>query len=93
MIDLSNETVIPLAKAAKHIPGRPHVATLYRWAGREQNGLETVRIGGRIFTSVQAIERFAVRCTNPSNQAVRTPARRKREVVAAEALLERAKIV
>jgi Protein of unknown function (DUF1580) len=47
--------------------GRPtHVATLYRWAGRGIRGvrLEAVRVGGCLYTSREAMQRFAERLTN-----------------------------
>jgi uncharacterized protein DUF1580 len=67
MIDLSNERLVALREAAKHLPPcrgrRPHIATLYRWASRGFAGeqLETCRIGRTRFTSVEAIERFVRR--------------------------------
>ena len=62
-IDLETETLIPLNEAPAHIPSRPHIASVYRWAGRRRNPLDTVRVGGRRFTSREAINRFIERCT------------------------------
>jgi len=64
-IDIESEKVIPLGAAPRHTPGRPHLATVYRWATRDENPLETLKVGGRLFTSVEAIRRFIGRCTNP----------------------------
>lgn len=65
MIDLSNENVVSLTEAAKRLPvrragKRPHVATLYRWAGRGLRGvkLETIQVGGTMCTSTEALQRF-----------------------------------
>jgi hypothetical protein len=60
MIDSSKEDLKLLVHAAELVPGRPHVSTLVRWAMRGVRGrrLETVVIGGRRFTSVEAIRRF-----------------------------------
>jgi hypothetical protein len=68
MIDL-NEELIPLSQAARHFPAPapPHVGTVVRWAlkgvGRDRVKLETVKVGGRRFTSRAAILRFLVRLT------------------------------
>jgi len=49
MIDITTETLLSLLDAAKQLPGRPHVSTLYRWRIRGVRGvrLETVLVGGR----------------------------------------------
>ena len=58
--DYSSETTIPFSKAAGHIPGRPHVSTLHRWRldGVRGAKLETFLVGGRRFTTQEAIARF-----------------------------------
>jgi len=66
-IDIESEKVIPLGAAAKYTPGRPHKATIYRWTNSENNPLETLKVGGRLYTSVEAIHRFIGRCTNPDS--------------------------
>lgn len=65
MIDLCSEEVVTLSAATRHLPARragkrPHVATMYRWASRGLRGqkLETIRIGGTLCTSLQALQRF-----------------------------------
>ena len=62
MIDLSTETLIPWQQVAKHVPGQPHVSTLHRWRLRGVRGirLETLLIGGKRFSSREAITRFIV---------------------------------
>jgi hypothetical protein len=67
MIDLANEQIRPLARASHDVPGHPHISTLLRWALRGVKGvrLETVIIGGRRFTSLEAIRRFVVRLSEP----------------------------
>ena len=90
-IDLETETIIPVRDVSKHTPGRPHVATIYRWAQRQLNPLETVRVGGRLFSSVEAISRFVDRCTNPeSTPAEVAGSQREREISKAEAELKAA---
>lgn len=59
MIDATH-SLLPLGDAAKHIPGRPHRATIERWRTRGVRGrrLETTLIGGRRYTSLEAIADF-----------------------------------
>jgi Protein of unknown function (DUF1580) len=61
VIDPLTENLRSFGEASKALPGRPHVSTLHRWAGRGVRGrrLETVLIGGRRFTSLEALKRFA----------------------------------
>jgi Protein of unknown function (DUF1580) len=70
MIDIRREAVLSLAEAAqltllprRRRGKRPHMATLYRWAQRGLRGvhLETIRVGGTLCTSVEAIQRFCDR--------------------------------
>jgi hypothetical protein len=56
---------ITLTEAAKLTPGRPSTNCLWRWCRRgvlSRNGqrvrLEHVRIGGKIFTTAEWVERF-----------------------------------
>jgi len=67
MIDINVEHTLPLNEAAKVVPGRPHTATIWRWWRRGVKGvkLETVVVGGRRFTSVEAIQRFIASLSDP----------------------------
>ncbi len=64
-IDLQSETVMSLTEAAKTLPPidgrRIHVSTLWRWTRKGVRGvqLEHVRLGHRVCTSVEAVQRFA----------------------------------
>jgi Protein of unknown function (DUF1580) len=60
MIDVFTEKLRSFADASKVLPGRPHCATIARWATKGRHGvkLETVVIGGRRYTSLEAIQRF-----------------------------------
>ena len=60
MIQIETEQMRPISRASADIPGRPHVSTLIRWSARGIRGirLETVIVGGRRFTSLEAIHRF-----------------------------------
>ncbi len=66
MIDLANEQLIPLREAPKWIPARPsgkrvHISACYRWSSRGVRGvvLDTIKVGGSTYTSIEALQRFA----------------------------------
>jgi len=93
MIDLAAETVITLSEATEHLPRRragkrPHIATLYRWAQRGVRGvkLETIRVGGTLCTSLEALQQFCECCTNPNtaptSQSTRTRGRQMKQAEA-----------
>ncbi len=105
-IDLNSETVGTLAEVAGKLPrlgGRNiHTSTLWRWTSRGIRGvrLEHLKLGGRIVTSLEAVQRFserlneasvAVRPPNASekNRRPRTSAQLERDARAAEAELAR----
>jgi len=60
MIDIKRETLISLREARKEFPTRPSLPTLWRWIVTGVRGvvLDSVRIGGRRFTSKEGIQRF-----------------------------------
>lgn len=66
MIDPFKETMLPLGKAARKVPGRKvpgrkvSTQTIYRWCSSGIDGikLETIVIGGRMQTSQEALIRF-----------------------------------
>ena len=67
MIDLATESIIPVAEVPEHLGKmRPHVATVYRWAQVGLRGirLETIRVGGTMCTSVEALQRWCEALTN-----------------------------
>ncbi len=89
MIDIANETVIPIAEAPQHIPGRPSLATVWRWvlSGTRAGKLESFLVGGRRFTSLESIERFAQKSTAAADSdapASLTSRQREREISRAE---------
>lgn len=91
MIDIASERLIRFCEASKHIPGRPHVSALYRWLKHPVHPIETVLVGGRRWTSVEAIERFVARCSGEAVEApAATSARRHREIADAEKRLDAA---
>jgi len=101
MIDIHGEQLVLLKDAAKIVPGRPHLATLYRWADEKAGGfrgvvLETVPIGSKRFTSKEALQRFAEAVKRKtSGQAIPTPSTRasrdkRRDVAAAQQVVRSA---
>lgn len=66
MIDALSENLVRVpTEATRLFPGRPHASTIWRWYKRGVKGirLEIVRIGGRPYTSREAIQRFIERTT------------------------------
>jgi hypothetical protein len=57
---LIHEELIRLARTGDRFPGAPHPSTVRRYADQGFRGivLETVCVGGKRFTSRQAIDRF-----------------------------------
>ena len=97
-IDLTTETPITLAEAARTLPGGPvHVSTVHRCAlkGVRDIRLETFLRGGIRYTTHEAVARFFAATTaaaDGQSTPNRTIARRKRDVDQAEAELEAAGI-
>jgi len=64
MIDIVNEKMLPISKipswCKEHTGNRVHPSTVHRWRIRGARGvkLETVLIGGRRYTSEEALLRF-----------------------------------
>ncbi len=91
MIDIQSESLLRVpTEASKVIPGRPNVSTIWRWFTRGIKGvkLETVLVGGRRYTSHEAIARFVEQTTAAAGNGHRdprsTPASRQREIERAE---------
>lgn len=91
MIDIEHEELIPLRDVPKLLPRRPngkrlHISAVYRWKERGVNGmkLETVKVGGTTYTSLEALKRFAVQCEMNSHRwlsfAPRTNQLRERQI-------------
>ncbi len=93
--DVHGESLISIVEATRLIPGRPHLATVYRWFNKGVRGgikLETALVGGRRFTSREAVQRFVDRLSGPRGDAVqaRTTKQRERATKAANDELSRA---
>lgn len=93
-IDITSESPVTVTQAAKLFPNRPHVASVWRWILNGLNGinLESVKIGGRRYTSREAIQRFIERTTALADQKevpVRCARQRTSAVDAAESELSK----
>jgi hypothetical protein len=79
------EHLLSVTAATREVPGRPHVSTLWRWINRGIRGirLETVMVGGRRFTSREALDRFFASITAATAGEplpVRTTRQRTRDI-------------
>src|SRR5262245_9105726 len=89
MIDFG-EDLLPLTQAVRHFPGphAPHVGTVVRWGlkgvGKDRVKLETVKIGGRRYTSKQALLRFVTRLSGEAGARAALSERRARAIRKAE---------
>ena len=97
MVDVLSEDMVTLTEATKIIPGRPCSSSIWRWYQHGCRGikLETAIVGGRRFTSREAIERFVRRTTEARNGAPvnSAPCRQRQAAIAkAERELEAAGI-
>ncbi|MCA9235682.1 MAG: DUF1580 domain-containing protein [Planctomycetales bacterium] len=95
----NKEATMPVASAVERVTGnRPHPATLFRWrqGGRHGVRLETLLVGGRRQTSVEAVRRFIQQTTAVANGGEPTASptqKRRREHGEAKASLQRAGIL
>lgn len=97
MINLSTETIFPVSDAPKHIPGRPSKASCWRWVLQGVGGikLESILIGGKRYTSHEAVQRFGDRRTaaiDGDTLPTQTNTQRERAIRQAEADCERSGI-
>jgi hypothetical protein len=107
-INIENETLVTLTEAAKLLPrisqNKVHVSTLWRWCHIGLWGvyLEYLYVGGRITTSLEALQRFFIALTENSHRTKKSSclknrrhlsdAARQRSIDEANAILVRAGI-
>ncbi len=83
-IDITSDTLIPVSEIPSHLPGKVHVATVWRWIQRGCRGvrLETCLIGGRRHSSIEALQTFVDQTTaaadNTSTVTASTPSARRK---------------
>lgn len=95
--DLTRETLLTINQAARRVPSNPGVSTLWRWVSKGARGvtLESVLIGGKRYTSAEALDRFFAATTAAANgeaAPVRTTRQRAKAIEAAERELAEAGI-
>ena len=95
VIDIIEEKMIAVRDVPRHLPARRngkrvHVSAVYRWSLRGLRGvvLETIRFGGTLYPSAEALQRFAESLTTARLEAA-PPApvptrKRQRQVERAE---------
>lgn len=86
MIDLLTETLIPIREVPKLLPDRPSLPTIWRWRNKGARGrrLESCVLGGKVYTSREALQRFAQQQGGNDSPIVRTSKQRERAIVRAE---------
>ena len=74
-IDIHKHNLLLLRDAAKRLPGRPHISTMWRWHKRGVRGirLATVVIGGQRYTSEEALQEFIDATTEAHDRGVALP--------------------
>src|SRR6185295_13684213 len=101
MIDIHSEKLVRFHDARKltwlkgRRGGRLDISTLRRWASRGIRGaiLETVRLGGSVYTTEEAVERFVCALSTPGQIASQPDGRRLRELATANQQLDEAGII
>ena len=84
------ENLCLLSEAAAKIPTRPNVSTVWRHnKGIKGIRLETIRIGGTIYTSDEAIARFLETINDPPPRSPPAPAAKLLRPWRAERILKR----
>lgn len=100
-IDIETDELLSISQAAKLIPGRPCLETIWRWRTKGVRGhrLECVCVGGRrFFTTRAAIEEFIALTTAAANTQQPPPVKakpskcRQRQLDQADEILARAGI-
>jgi hypothetical protein len=110
MIDTTQEELLSMSQAAKVCPKidgkRPHAGSIWRWASKGVHGvqLEHVRVGRRVCTSREALNRFfneLAQATPPTREKSprsdkpkgRTVSEREKAIAAARKRLEKRGVI
>jgi len=86
VIDIRTEELLTLSAAASLLPGRPSISTMWRWRTKGARGrrLESVTLGGKVYTSAEALQRFAHHAGGAVTPTLRTSRQRERDIARAE---------
>ena len=91
MINPNTEDLIPIYEARSEFPQKPSTATLWRWMLKGVRGakLDSIRIGGRRFTSKEACLRFIAESSAEAEKPVRRTRRQNEQALEnAKAILD-----
>ena len=90
MIDIASENLLSVKEARLEFPNRPSVPTLWRWMMKGISGvvLESVRIGGRRFTSREACQRFLEGQSSAAGRHAKSKKERHRALDSIQAMLD-----
>ncbi|MBW3600187.1 MAG: DUF1580 domain-containing protein [Planctomycetes bacterium] len=97
-IDLENESALAINETPAYVQRltgrRPGLSTCWRWVLRGSGGtkLDSFLLGGRRYTTKEAVARFFARESRSDPAPVRTPKQRERAISAAERELAEAGI-
>ncbi len=94
MIDITTERLLTLSEASALLPGRPSICTIWRWRTKGARGrrLESCVLGAKVYTSREALQRFAQQQGGTVAPSSRTPAAREKAIARAEKELAQAGI-
>jgi hypothetical protein len=78
-----SQDLLSISEAAKRIPTRPHVATVWRWIEKGCRGhrLESWLVGGQRYTSMVAIETFLHAINSGSAKSVPMTAKTRQKAI------------
>ena len=104
MIDSRTQTLVPLRSAAPLFPAgnRPAFGTLHRYSLKGARHrfnkdrfvrLETLKIGGKLVTSQEAVDSFIVALSTPDEPHFVTPGQRASQDAAATKVLQAAGVL
>jgi hypothetical protein len=81
MHEINGEVYLSFREAREQIPGRPDIATMYRWATRDVNPLPTELVVGRRFVRKSALAEWLQQCAanDPLRPRRRTRTSRERD--------------
>ncbi len=92
MIEALAVTFVLLSRAGCLLSTNPSPATLWRWAFRGVDGvkLESFKIGGRRYTTAEALDRFVARLNGPrsANEPPMSSLRERQKDLASQSATE-----
>jgi len=92
-IDIKHETLLTVRDVPGRLPRKPsgkrlHISAVYRWMSNGVGGgvrLESVKLGGTTYTSVEALQRFAERRRGRDAEGPPLMSRRRQDAIDAAA--------